>query len=65
MTIGQLVAVQYIIGQLNAPLYQFVEFLQSLQDAKISLERMSEVDTATEEEQLYGPECNASAAHTN
>lgn len=59
MTIGQLVAVQYIIGQLNAPLYQFVEFLQSLQDAKISLERMSEVDTATEEEQLYGPECVA------
>lgn len=43
MSFGELVALQYIIGQLNAPLYQFIEFLQSLQDAKISAERMGDI----------------------
>lgn len=38
ITVGELVAIQYIIGQLNAPLHQFVSFLRSLQDAKISME---------------------------
>ncbi len=53
LSIGELVAVQYIIGQLNAPLHQFVSFLRSFQDAKISLERMNEVETITEEEALF------------
>ena len=43
MTLGAMVALQYIIGQLNAPLNQFVTFMQSLQDARISMERMSEI----------------------
>ena len=43
MTIGEMMALQYIIGQLNAPLHQFIEFIQSLQDAKISIERMGEI----------------------
>ncbi|MFT5165423.1 MAG: ATP-binding cassette subfamily B protein [Saprospiraceae bacterium] len=43
MTLGMLVAVQYIIGQLNSPLEQVVVFIRSLQDAKISLERMNQI----------------------
>ena len=50
MTLGELVALQYIIGQMNAPLYQFVSFLQSSQDAKISMERMEEIQNMDNEE---------------
>ncbi len=53
ITIGELVAIQYIIGQLNAPLHQFVQFLRSLQDAKISMERMGEIGSVTEEEKMF------------
>ena len=38
MTLGMMVALQYIIGQLNAPLSQFIQFVQATQDAKISLD---------------------------
>jgi ATP-binding cassette subfamily B protein len=43
MTLGMMLAVQYIIGQLNAPLITLVNFFTQAQDAKISLERMNEV----------------------
>lgn len=41
MTLGMMTAMQYIIGQLNAPISQFITFVQEAQDAKISLERLS------------------------
>ena len=41
---------QYIIGQLNAPISQFISFVQSTQDAKISLDRMSEITEKDDEE---------------
>ena len=41
LSLGMMLAIQYIIGQLNAPVEQFVQFLYSWQDVKISLERMS------------------------
>ena len=47
---GMMLAIQYIIGQLNAPVEQFVQFLYSWQDVKISLERMSEIHDREEEE---------------
>lgn len=50
MTLGMMLAIQYIIGQLNAPLQQMVGFIRSAQDAKISLERLSEVHNSHEEE---------------
>lgn len=50
MTLGMMLAIQYIIGQLNAPLQQLVGFIRSAQDAKISLERLSEVHLSKEEE---------------
>ncbi|MCL2097443.1 MAG: peptidase domain-containing ABC transporter [Bacteroidales bacterium] len=54
MTLGMMMAVQYIIGQLNAPISQFIGFIQSAQDAKISLERLGEIHTRKDEEQQEG-----------
>lgn len=50
MTLGMMMAMQYIIGQLNAPLSQFIQFVQATQDAKISLERMGEIHDKDDEE---------------
>lgn len=50
MTLGMMMALQYIIGQLNAPLSQFIQFIQSTQDAKISMERLSEIQEKDDEE---------------
>lgn len=50
MTLGMLTAVQYIIGQLNSPLNQVIGFIQSAQDAKISLERLGEIHQKDDEE---------------
>lgn len=52
MTLGMLVAIQYMVGQMNAPLNQFVEFISSLQEARISLERMNEIHTKDDEEEV-------------
>ncbi len=43
MTLGMLIAVQYILGQLNAPLLNLIGFLQSAQDAQLSLSRLVEI----------------------
>jgi len=52
MTLGMMTAVQYIIGQLNAPINQMIGFIQSAQDAKISLERLGEIHNREDENQL-------------
>jgi len=51
MTLGMMLAVQYIIGQMNSPLDQMIEFMQVSQDAKISLERLAEIHSSKDEEQ--------------
>lgn len=51
-TFGEMLAVQYIIGQLNSPVGQFIGFMQNAQDAKISLERLNEIHELKEEEQI-------------
>lgn len=50
MTLGMMVSIQYIIGQLNAPVQQFIGFTQAAQDAKISLERLREIHDKDDEE---------------
>ncbi|KNB60095.1 peptidase domain-containing ABC transporter [Chryseobacterium sp. Hurlbut01] len=50
MTIGALLSVSYIIGQMNSPINQLVTFFRSLQDAKLSLSRLNEVQNHPEEE---------------
>lgn len=50
MTLGMMLAVQYIIGQLNSPVEQLMNFIYSLQDVKISLERINEIHEMKNEE---------------
>lgn len=50
MTLGMMLAVQYIIGQLNSPVEQLMAFLYAVQDVKISLERINEIHTKDNEE---------------
>ena len=50
MTLGMMTAMQYILGQLNAPISQFIKFVQDAQDAKISLERLNEIQEKDDEE---------------
>jgi len=51
LTLGTMLAVQYIIGQMNSPLDQMVNFVNRLQDTKLSLERIADVtDKADENE---------------
>ena len=49
MTLGAMLAVQYIIGQLNSPVEQFMMFIYSIQDVKISLERINEIHQGEDE----------------
>jgi ATP-binding cassette subfamily B protein len=50
LTLGQMVAIEYIVGILNGPIEQLVSFLQAGQDAKLSLERLSDINTLNDEE---------------
>lgn len=50
MTLGAMLAVQYIIGQLNSPVEQLMGLILSLQDVRISLERINEVHGGQDEE---------------
>ncbi len=50
MTLGSMLAIQYIIGQLNSPIEQLAAFAQSLQNAKISMERLNEIHKLEDEE---------------
>jgi ATP-binding cassette subfamily B protein len=50
MTLGMMLAVQFIIGQLNIPISQMMGFIRLAQDARMSLDRLSEVHDFDEEE---------------
>lgn len=50
LTLGMMLAIQYIIGQLNSPVSQIIGFVQSWQDAKISMERLGEIHNKEDEE---------------
>lgn len=50
ITLGMMMSVQYIIGQLNAPVEQMIGFMQAAQDAKISMERLGEIHQKEDEE---------------
>jgi len=52
LTLGAMVAVQYIVGQLSSPIEQFLGFIQGFQDAKISLERLNEIHQMQDEEPI-------------
>ena len=50
LTLGAMLAISYIIGQMNSPVNQLISFFRSLQDARLSMERLSEVQDQEEEE---------------
>jgi ATP-binding cassette subfamily B protein len=50
LTLGAMMAIQYIIGQLNSPIQQLIGFVQSTQDAHLSLERLNEIHQQEDEE---------------
>jgi ATP-binding cassette subfamily B protein len=54
ITLGMMLAVSYIIGQLNGPVMELVHFIHSLQDARLSLERLSEIHNREDEEPKDG-----------
>lgn len=66
LTIGMMMAVQYIVGQLNMPFQQFIDFTVAAQDARISLERMNDihgepdedVDTPSDNHEIIGNKPN-------
>ncbi len=51
ITLGMMMSISYILGQLSGPIGQVIGFAQSLQDAKISLERLNEIHNKEDEEQ--------------
>lgn len=53
LTIGAMLAIQYIVGQLNSPVDHLIGFMQEAQDAKISLERLNDIHEAENEEPNY------------
>ncbi len=50
LTLGMMLAITYIVGQLNSPIAQLINFIRELQDAKIGLERLSEIHNKEDEE---------------
>jgi ATP-binding cassette subfamily B protein len=50
MTLGMMMAVQYIVGQVSGPIEQMIGFIRTTQDAKISMERLGEIHGKPDEE---------------
>lgn len=49
ITLGMMLAISYIVGQLNSPIAQLINFIREVQDAKISLDRLSEIHNKEDE----------------
>jgi len=52
ITLGMMLSISYIIGQLNSPINQLIGFVYTVQDAKIAIERLSEIHGKDDEEKL-------------
>jgi len=70
ITLGMMMAITYIIGQLNSPIQQLIGFIYTVQDAKIAIERLSEIHDKEDEEvigeeKIYQMPTNAEITLTN
>ena len=65
MTLGMMVALQYILGQLNAPVSQFISFVKESQDASISMERLGEIHQKEDEENFEQQKINIIDTESN
>lgn len=52
MTLGMMMAVQYIVGQLTAPIEQLLRMINSMQDVRLSLERIADVHMEKDEDTM-------------
>lgn len=59
MTLGMMMSITYIVGQLNAPVEQFINFIRAFQDAKISLERLNEINQQQDEDDDISTKSNS------
>jgi ATP-binding cassette subfamily B protein len=60
ISLGTMLSVQYIVGQMNVPLNNFIIFIRSYQDAKLSIERLAEIHGKANEEAPPAPDGGAS-----
>lgn len=65
LTLGAMLAIQYIVGQLNSPIEQLIQFVQQAQDAKISLERLNEIHQLDDEDKNQNIVNNLTLQHNN
>ena len=65
MTLGMMMSLTYIIGQLSSPIEQFIGFARAFQDAKISLERLGEIHQKEDEEQTVTLKINTLPENKN
>tara|TARA_B110000908_G_scaffold171799_1_gene235951 strand:+ start:460 stop:1485 length:1026 start_codon:yes stop_codon:yes gene_type:complete len=70
ITLGMMLAISYIVGQLNSPIAQLINFVRELQDAKISLDRLAEIhnkedEEPTNEERIHKIDVNSNFTLTN
>lgn len=56
LTLGMMMAITYILGQMNAPIEQLIQFIRLAQDAQISIDRLSEIQDMQDEKDLMGVE---------
>jgi ATP-binding cassette subfamily B protein len=52
ITLGMMMAISYIVGQLDSPITQMISFMRNMQDAKISIERLAEIHNKPDEESI-------------
>ncbi|WP_299107110.1 peptidase domain-containing ABC transporter [uncultured Tenacibaculum sp.] len=50
ITLGMMMAISYIVGQLNGPITQLISFMRDVQDAQISVDRLGEIHNMEDEE---------------
>lgn len=50
LTLGEMLAIQFIVGQLNTPVEQLIQFMQAAQDSKISMDRLNDIHRIPDEE---------------
>ena len=58
MSLGTLLSISYIIGEMNSPIAQLVSFIKKLQEAKLSFTRLSEISTQLPEENNFNKQLN-------
>jgi ATP-binding cassette subfamily B protein len=56
LTLGMMMAITYILGQMNSPIEQLLQFIRQAQDAKISMERLGEIQSMKDEKDILGVE---------